>query len=141
MKLKQDSVYLRIYVEQNQKCYWCKQSVSYAKITRDHILPLSKGHGIISFYENGVHRLLNVVLSCRDCNCQKGDKSLEEYEEYIKIKSPKKCVKEGSIWYTRLQSIKECKILIETQLRIIESRKPRLTWWQKLINKLKTILK
>lgn len=42
------------------KCYYCRQKV--AKLTMDHVIPLSKG---------GTHTVENIVAACLPCNCRK----------------------------------------------------------------------
>ena len=47
------------------RCYYCRKKV--AKLTRDHVIPLSKG---------GQHTRLNIVAACQSCNSKKHDKIL-----------------------------------------------------------------
>lgn len=47
------------------KCHWCKEKI--AKLTMDHVIPLSKG---------GIHVASNIVPACLSCNSSKGAKIL-----------------------------------------------------------------
>lgn len=47
---------------QKGRCYWCKKK---AKLTQDHVIPLSKG---------GAHTKTNIVGACLQCNQKKGAK-------------------------------------------------------------------
>lgn len=46
------------------RCYWCKRK---AKLTQDHVIPLSKG---------GLHVAENIVAACQSCNSKKHTKIL-----------------------------------------------------------------
>lgn len=50
-------------------CLYCGKSFTDADLTRDHILPVSRG---------GRDHWLNVVAACRRCNQHKGNRRLEE---------------------------------------------------------------
>ena len=49
-------------------CMYCGNKFKNALLTRDHIIPLSKG---------GLDRWSNVVTACRHCNTHKGDRTPE----------------------------------------------------------------
>lgn len=51
-------------------CAYCgKHEPNYHNLSRDHIMPKSRG---------GENTWMNVVTSCRDCNSRKGSKTLKE---------------------------------------------------------------
>jgi len=51
-------------------CAYCgKHFPNYNHLSRDHIMPKSRG---------GKNEWMNVVTACRDCNANKGDKTLKE---------------------------------------------------------------
>lgn len=58
------NIKVKIYANQDGKCYYCNTFVPFKKITVDHIVPLSKG---------GNSRQENIVLACMRCNGEKGD--------------------------------------------------------------------
>lgn len=51
----------------NNRCAYCLQS---AKLTQDHIQPLSKG---------GAHTLSNILPACQSCNSSKGTKPVSDF--------------------------------------------------------------
>jgi hypothetical protein len=61
------------YKQQGECCYYCKRSVPYELITKDHIKPLSKGNSL----EN------NKVFACRTCNNMKGNRTFEEFKSLM----------------------------------------------------------
>jgi len=60
--------WLAILAEANGHCHYCGKE---AKLTLDHVIPLSKG---------GKHSKDNVVPACEHCNKSKGNKTLEEWD-------------------------------------------------------------
>lgn len=50
-------------------CGYCAKTFSEAKLTKDHIVPVSKG---------GLTTWTNCVTACASCNARKEDKSLEQ---------------------------------------------------------------
>lgn len=60
--------WLAILAEVNGHCAYCDKE---AKLTLDHVIPLSKG---------GKHSKDNVVAACAHCNSSKGDRTLEEWK-------------------------------------------------------------
>ena len=50
-------------------CVYCKKSLSKMAVTKDHVMPRSRGGG--SGWDN-------IVVSCRDCNNTKGNRTPEE---------------------------------------------------------------
>jgi len=63
---------VQLYSLQGGLCFYCQAKFQYQQLTRDHFLPRCKGG-----QSSG-----NVVLSCRDCNGEKSDKTLYEFREY-----------------------------------------------------------
>jgi 5-methylcytosine-specific restriction endonuclease McrA len=59
--------WLAILAEANGRCAYCDKV---AKLTLDHVIPLSRG---------GKHSKDNVVVACKHCNGSKGNKTLEEW--------------------------------------------------------------
>jgi 5-methylcytosine-specific restriction endonuclease McrA len=59
--------WLAILAEANGRCAYCDKE---AKLTLDHVIPLSKG---------GKHSADNVVPACAHCNKSKGNKTVEEW--------------------------------------------------------------
>jgi 5-methylcytosine-specific restriction endonuclease McrA len=55
-------------------CHYCNHLFTRRYITKDHIVPKSKG---------GLNRVSNYVPSCSRCNSEKGSMS---YEDYMKSK-------------------------------------------------------
>ena len=58
---------------QSPVCSYCAIELSSDQIQLDHVIPLSKG---------GSHTIDNFAISCRSCNCSKGNKTLEEFTIY-----------------------------------------------------------
>jgi 5-methylcytosine-specific restriction endonuclease McrA len=76
-------------VERNEhKCFYCgvvtTSEEGKRKLTRDHLIPLSKG---------GTDDISNVVPSCKSCNGSKGDKTLEEWKRVTVIETASTDVK------------------------------------------------
>jgi 5-methylcytosine-specific restriction endonuclease McrA len=65
------------YRLQGSCCFYCKESISYEYITKDHFLPVSKGNTLIN----------NKVFACRTCNNIKGNRSLQEFKTLLLKKS------------------------------------------------------
>jgi hypothetical protein len=58
-----------LFRRDNHRCLYCGQQYSRADLTRDHVLPTSRG---------GTNRWENVVAACKRCNWQKDDRTPEE---------------------------------------------------------------
>lgn len=54
-------------------CYYCNAKIKGKSAHFDHIIPLSKG---------GQHSADNLCISCKSCNCSKGDKALSEWAKH-----------------------------------------------------------
>jgi 5-methylcytosine-specific restriction endonuclease McrA len=61
--------WLAILAEANGHCHYCDKE---AKLSLDHVIPLSKG---------GKHSGENVVPACKHCNSSKSNKTLEEWNK------------------------------------------------------------
>jgi len=57
-----------IFIRDNYTCFYCGKKGG--KLEGDHKIPISKG---------GTNELSNLTTSCRKCNRQKKDKSIEEF--------------------------------------------------------------
>ncbi|WP_422459042.1 MULTISPECIES: HNH endonuclease [unclassified Endozoicomonas] len=60
-----------LFERDNHQCLYCGRFFKTRELTRDHIVPKSKG---------GADDWMNVVAACRRCNQFKGDKLLENTE-------------------------------------------------------------
>ena len=60
--------WLAILAEANGHCAYCGKE---AKLTLDHVIPLSKG---------GKHSKDNAVAACAHCNSSKGNRTLAEWK-------------------------------------------------------------
>jgi 5-methylcytosine-specific restriction endonuclease McrA len=65
--------WLAILAEHNGRCHYCQKV---AKLTLDHVIPLSRG---------GKHSKDNVVPACKHCNSSKGNKTLEEWNNLTRL--------------------------------------------------------
>jgi 5-methylcytosine-specific restriction endonuclease McrA len=54
-----------LWEKQRGKCFYCKVDISLSDATLDHKLARSKG---------GENKLSNLVVACRFCNHEKGDR-------------------------------------------------------------------
>ena len=61
----------------NAKCIYCERKLTLENATTDHIVPISKG---------GNNTQVNLVVTCFDCNNQRGDM---HFNEYLRFKNPK----------------------------------------------------
>lgn len=55
------------------ECYYCDGSIGRGNKTKDHVYPRSKGGTLPD----------NFVWACNKCNHHKGDKTLEEWRDYL----------------------------------------------------------
>lgn len=62
-----------VFKRDNYTCFYCGRSD--CKMEIDHLLPVSRG---------GSDNISNLVTSCRRCNAQKHDKTLDEFLEWRK---------------------------------------------------------
>lgn len=77
------------YYEQHGRCYYCGTDLDMVKIEEDHIIPFSKSR-------NGT--VLNLCLSCSDCNRKKSDHTPEVFKQIVVIKYPEKLIR-GMFYY------------------------------------------
>ena len=63
-----------IYNKYDGHCAYCGKKIEYDDMTIDHIIPQSKG---------GKDNLENTIPSCQLCNNQKGNRSVEEFREFV----------------------------------------------------------
>lgn len=54
---------IELFRAQRGQCAYCDRSFDYRKLTRDHVMPRSKGHS----------KRMNIVLVCWGCNARKAD--------------------------------------------------------------------
>ena len=79
---------LRIYLEQQQRCFYCLKllpnpEINSKETTLDHVVPKCKAG-------KGKHLKNNIVVSCQDCNLRKGSKRInpsviEERRKIFKV--------------------------------------------------------
>jgi 5-methylcytosine-specific restriction endonuclease McrA len=60
------------------RCFYCDRMLSRTKKTRDHLIPKSR---------NGTNQSHNIVNACRQCNCLKGQLTLDEFRMVIAYRS------------------------------------------------------
>ncbi len=58
-----------LFARDNHLCLYCAREFPQHQLTRDHVIPLSRG---------GTDRWENVVAACRRCNQHKGNRRLED---------------------------------------------------------------
>jgi 5-methylcytosine-specific restriction endonuclease McrA len=58
-----------LFARDNHLCLYCTREFPQHELTRDHVIPLSRG---------GADRWENVVSACRRCNQHKGNRMLED---------------------------------------------------------------
>ena len=63
-----------IYNKYNGHCAYCGKKLNFDDMTLDHIHPQSKG---------GKSNINNIYPCCHLCNNQKGNKSIEEFRQYL----------------------------------------------------------
>lgn len=74
---------MQIIERDGLNCYLCRKLLTYETATIDHIIPMSKG---------GFHSPTNVRIACAECNQDKDNKDLEEFQPLnIFIKELAKC--------------------------------------------------
>lgn len=61
----------RTYGKQGAKCFYCSCDLSKIRINVEHVIPLSRG---------GLTNSNNMVISCAECNKQKGSKLIPKSE-------------------------------------------------------------
>ena len=66
-----------LQINKNAKCIYCECKLTNENATTDHIIPISDG---------GNNCQVNLIVTCFDCNNQRGDL---DFYDYLKIKNPK----------------------------------------------------
>lgn len=71
------------YEKLGKKCFYCERHMPFSRITRDHIIPKSKGG-----------TLKHAVFACHRCNQMKANLSLQQFRDkvwdyYMKQLKPK----------------------------------------------------
>lgn len=65
----------------NAKCIYCERKLTHENATTDHIVPISEG---------GNNCQVNLVVTCFDCNNERGNLS---FYEYLNLKNPNHNIK------------------------------------------------
>jgi 5-methylcytosine-specific restriction endonuclease McrA len=65
---KRDAI--AIWERHHGRCFWCDEGLDSSEVEFDHWMPLGLG---------GPDKPENIVISCRDCNRQKGNLHPHEY--------------------------------------------------------------
>lgn len=68
------------------RCSYCQTPLSLNTMVPDHKTPRKWG---------GADELWNMQATCEDCNAQKGDKTDEEYREWLRTQSMEYLMREG----------------------------------------------
>lgn len=55
-------------------CCLCKKKITFGQDSLEHLLPISRG---------GTNHINNLDVSHRSCNYSRGDKTIEEYNQYL----------------------------------------------------------
>lgn len=93
-----------LFRRDNHVCAYCSRIFGNDKLTRDHIIPRSRG---------GKDNWMNVVTACRDCNCEKDNHLLEEcgkellYLPYIPSKCEELILKNRRILGSQMELLKQ----------------------------------
>jgi 5-methylcytosine-specific restriction endonuclease McrA len=66
-----------LFARDNHCCLYCEKQFSSMSLTRDHVVPVSKG---------GTDSWTNVVTACITCNAKKSDKTLSDLKLTLKKK-------------------------------------------------------
>ena len=67
------------WINQNQKCFYCREPLTLEQATADHIHPKCNG---------GTNARKNIVAACKGCNVSKGNSKVSRFEN--RIKAPKR---------------------------------------------------
>ena len=60
------------YRESHQRCHYCQTALNLSTFEIDHVVPLGRG---------GPNTTSNIVIACRACNTEKGNRTAREWEE------------------------------------------------------------
>jgi ssDNA-binding Zn-finger/Zn-ribbon topoisomerase 1 len=61
----------------NPKCIYCENKLTMENATSDHIIPIAEG---------GNNTQVNIIISCKNCNNERGTM---DFTDYLKLKNPK----------------------------------------------------
>jgi 5-methylcytosine-specific restriction endonuclease McrA len=75
VRISKESLYYRDHC----KCAYCGKELTISTLTKDHLIPTSKG---------GKHIWENVVACCKDCNSSKSDDTSKKWKPRIKPFKP-----------------------------------------------------
>lgn len=67
-KLKHTAQKRSLWERFNRTCVHCRKKITLESASRDHVIPVSKGGG---------NEPENLVLSCKVCNAERGDKPID----------------------------------------------------------------
>jgi 5-methylcytosine-specific restriction endonuclease McrA len=76
---RRTSGFAKEFLEKNHgaKCIFCQTKLNMENATSDHIIPISEG---------GNNTQVNLIVTCFNCNNERGS---TEFYKYLKIKNPK----------------------------------------------------
>ena len=114
---KKRSVKEALWYRDNGECFYCGSKLCNKNRTVDHVIPKSK---------NGSSKTWNLVLSCYECNANKGD--AEPSEDLLSLVRQRKALHEQRIvlgkqiaYYKQTNNIAKVRQLIEVQKSITMS--------------------
>ena len=70
----------KIYCRDEHACVYCGLSGEDVRLQIDHVYPVIRG---------GTNHELNLVTACRECNTEKNDMTMEEWESKVRSKHGK----------------------------------------------------
>ena len=88
MKLSEKKLSKKIQ-QQYGRCFYCGELLHKNDVEIDHILPRS-------IYKTD--RIINLCLACKDCNRKKSDKTMDEFEDYVRKFCPEKQIRGKFYW-------------------------------------------
>lgn len=92
--------------EQDGRCKYCLDPLSYKQATRDHVIPRSAG---------GLNHRSNTVAACESCNKAKGSMPVDCFIRLISDPRPGEPMKFRMIWVSRRLN----KALAELERRVM----------------------
>lgn len=92
----------RIWIEQNEQCFYCLDNLLEEEITIDHIIPKSI---CISKYGNrngtSINGKRNFVVACSSCNSARGKMPFTTFVDMLKSKSKPRLKQHIRCWERR----------------------------------------
>lgn len=73
----------KLFAGKNSFCWYCGGKMKYKNATLDHQNPIAR-------FNNNRHD--NLVLSCKDCNQEKANKTVEEYRQKLQLERKKNII-------------------------------------------------